>query len=61
MADIYGKNFQEARLRVLERDGYRCRTCDHDGSDLRFTIGTTEMAQTQRTKTWLRYALLVMT
>lgn len=32
MTDIYGKPFQEARLRVLERDGYRCRTCDHDGS-----------------------------
>ncbi len=38
MTDIYGKNFQEARLRVLERDGYRCRTCDHDGSDYRLEV-----------------------
>lgn len=38
MADIYGKNFQEARLRVLERDGYRCRTCDHDGSEHRLEV-----------------------
>lgn len=38
MADIYGKNFQEARLRVLERDGYRCRTCDHDGSIHRLEV-----------------------
>lgn len=38
MADIYGKNFQEARLRVLERDDYRCRTCDHDGSIHRLEV-----------------------
>jgi hypothetical protein len=38
MADIYSKNFQEARLRVLERDGYRCRTCDHDGSIYRLDV-----------------------
>ena len=38
MADIYSKNFQEARLRVLERDGYRCRTCDHDGSIYRLEV-----------------------
>ncbi len=38
MADIYGKNFQESRLRVLDRDGYRCRTCDHDGSMHRLEV-----------------------
>lgn len=38
MTDVWGKNFQEARLRVLERDGYRCRTCDHDGSEYRLEV-----------------------
>lgn len=36
--EIYGENFQKARLRVLERDGNRCRTCDHDGSVHRLEV-----------------------